>query len=65
MNKQEKLTKEERRDLIKKIAVQIAPVVIQSGKSNSEITGNAVALFASDIADGVDRVLCDPSGNKN
>jgi hypothetical protein len=65
MSKQEKLTKEERRDLIKKIAVQIAPVIIQRNGSNSEISGNTVALFANDITDAVDRVLYDPSGSRN
>lgn len=59
----QKLTDEEYKQLLMRVAVQISPVIVETHKSDSEETGKQVALYARDISEAVDAILRDNSGN--
>lgn len=51
------LTKEEYKKLVIDVAIKISPVLIESSKSGSVLTGENISLYARDIADSVELVI--------
>lgn len=56
------LTEKEFKDLVIGVAIKIAPMIIEKGKP-SDATANVVALYSHHIAEAVNDILKDPSGN--
>lgn len=59
----QKLSEKEYKDLVIAVAIQISPKIIELKNSTSDVAGATVALYARDIAEAVDAVLRDNTGN--
>lgn len=59
----QKLSDQEYKQLVIDVAIAISPKIIQLKNSTSDVVGATVALYARDIAEAVDAVLRDNTGN--
>ena len=56
------LTDQEFKELVIKVAIKIAPKIIENSK-NGDIAADAVATYSYHIAEAVSSILKDPSGS--